>query len=165
MTSVNCISFQLMQSLPHRRPPDWSGMIYPWWSHAAYLGSPLCLACALILLPGGSVPSSSQLQRWASPVPWVLLKSLKEALYVLAVAFSIVLEETFLNDCFCIACLFHCLLFVFFVCLVGWFFTWLVVFVEFTSLVSLPIISSYVQNTPLIYLFANDSSTLPFLHL
>ena len=33
-------------SLHHRRPPHWSGMICPLWSHAGCLGSPPHLACA-----------------------------------------------------------------------------------------------------------------------
>ena len=55
-----------MPSLCCRRPPDWSGMISPRWSHTGYLGSAPHLACALTYLPGESAPWSSQAQIWGS---------------------------------------------------------------------------------------------------
>ena len=48
----------------HRKPLGWSGRTCPWWSHAGCLESPPWPPCALAHLLGGSVPWSSQAQRW-----------------------------------------------------------------------------------------------------
>jgi len=71
----------LMPSLHHRRPLGRPSMTFPWWNHADCLGSPTCPSSALTCLPGGSVPWSSQAQRWGSLVcsfPQVLLSPFLE---------------------------------------------------------------------------------------
>lgn len=54
-------------SVCHRRPPDWSGMICPEWSHADCFGSLVHPSFSLKYLPGGFIPCSSQSQTWGSP--------------------------------------------------------------------------------------------------
>jgi len=61
-------SLSLPMPSPHqRRPPDWLGRTFPWWSRAGSLGSHTHSSCDLACHPGGSDPSSSQAQRWHSP--------------------------------------------------------------------------------------------------
>lgn len=68
-----------LTSLHLRRPLDWSGITFPWWSQAGCLGSPAHPLCALTYLLGGSVPWSSHRHRSKAHWPvvsWVLLPPL-----------------------------------------------------------------------------------------
>ena len=67
----------LMLSLHHRRPPDWSGTTFPWWSHAGCLRSLAYPSCPINISSRGSVPWSFEAQRWGSlsVVPQVFLPS------------------------------------------------------------------------------------------
>ena len=61
-----------MLSLHRRRPPHWSSMMFPWWSHAGCFRSLAHSSCALTCLPGGSLPRHRGEARWPV-VFWVFL--------------------------------------------------------------------------------------------